>query len=612
MALSVMVAARHCHITRPVARPPCLRHGPRQGGGAPTAAHARRTARTCHHHPTAASAAGHICLLSPPQRGGVPAGLQPGDDACFHPFKCGVAPGAPVATLAGGQGYAVTLQQNLNHWNPGWPGIMDVAIAASAAAGDAGNWTTLTSVPDYWPHLQAAQTNFTVPVYVPNEPCIGCVLRVRYLPNKPTEPEVRAAGGGASRVAGGPPTQTAAALHYLHVAAPSRSPSLPQRPVQFWNCADVAVVYTPSPATPPPVIAAFFAPQHPVSESATAVIAGTVDTGSGVPAELAAVPAGLQAVDAVAASVDGVVYTLGRSLVAARNGSAAWLLLATAPSSPGNPVASAPITLPAGDDLPPSQWTALVAVNYGSAADADAAFAAAFGRKRAATGSSSTQLLAGLGLAPVSGGKWAYQARLIDASSGVASSVLAVSAPQDTFVNFMFATVAAPPPQGSATPVFYFLGGDENSLFTLNAAVFTVPVDATVKAPAPMTSATQANAAFTLGSLSLDVDSGALLALSPGLFGNTSWTLVTVDPSTGAVAPVGGGLAPRDGLFASWYGGAVAGGVRGGRLYHLLRHAADGSLAVAAVDVATGALAGAPTLINGANGAFAPISPVLV
>eukprot|EP00158_Paraphelidium_tribonemae_P000153 Partr_v1_DN1861_c0_g1_i1_m45594 putative Chitin binding domain len=459
-----------------------------------------------------ASAAGHICLLSPPQRGGVPAGLQPGDDACFHPFKCGVAPGAPVATLAGGQGYAVTLQQNLNHWNPGWPGIMDVAIAASAAAGDAGNWTTLTSVPDYWPHLQAAQTNFTVPVYVPNEPCAGCVLRVRYLPNKPTEPE-------------------------------------------FWNCADVAVAYTPSPATPPPAIAAFFAPQHPVSESATAVIAGTVDTGSGVPAELAAVPAGLQAVDAVAASVDGVVYTLGRSLVAARNGSAAWLLLATAPSSPGNPVASTPITLPAGDDLPPSQWTALVAVNYGSAADADAAFAAAFGRKRvAATGSSSTQLLAGLGLAPVSGGKWAYQARLIDASSGAASSALAVSAPQDTFVNFMFATVAAPPPKGSATPVFYFLGGDENSLFTLNAAVFTVPVDATAKAPVPMASATQANAAFTLGSLSLDVDSGALLALSPELFGNTSWTLVTVDPSTGAVAPVGGGLAPRDGLFASWYG----------------------------------------------------------
>lgn len=372
------------------------------------------------------------------------------------------------------------------------------------------------------------------------------------------------------------------------------------------------MTYTPAPATPPPVIASYFAPQKPVSESAAAVVAGLVDTGSGIPSELGGAPPGLQAVDAVAASVDGVVYTLGRSLEAARNGSAAWQLLAVAPASPGSPVSATPITLPAGDDLPPSQWTALVTVNYGSAAAADAAFAAAFGRKRA--GGSSTQLLAGLGLAPVAGtsnGKWAYQARLIDAGTGAASAALAVSAPQDTFVNFMFATVAAPP-QGSSTPTFYFLGGDENSLFTLNAAVFTVPLDAAAKAPATMASAKQANAAFTLGSLALDVDTGAVLALSPGLFGNTTWTLVTVDPASGAVAPVGGPLAPRDGLFANWYGGAVAGGVRGGVVYHLLRHAADGSLAVAAVDVTTGALAGAPTLINGANGAFAPISPVLV
>jgi hypothetical protein len=35
----------------------------------------------------------------------------------------------------------------------------------------------LATVPDFWPHLQAAQTNFSVPVLVPNVDCKQCILQ---------------------------------------------------------------------------------------------------------------------------------------------------------------------------------------------------------------------------------------------------------------------------------------------------------------------------------------------------------------------------------------------------------------------------------------------------
>lgn len=52
-----------------------------------------------------ATAAGHICLLSPVQRGGYNVS-DPGDNSCFQPTgPCGdTTPGAPVADFVAGQG----------------------------------------------------------------------------------------------------------------------------------------------------------------------------------------------------------------------------------------------------------------------------------------------------------------------------------------------------------------------------------------------------------------------------------------------------------------------------------------------------------------------------
>jgi hypothetical protein len=66
-------------------------------------------------------AAAHVCLLAPAQRSGLPAdlgALPGGADACYSSRKCPPrVAGGPVTALAGGQGFDVLLQQNLNHYN---------------------------------------------------------------------------------------------------------------------------------------------------------------------------------------------------------------------------------------------------------------------------------------------------------------------------------------------------------------------------------------------------------------------------------------------------------------------------------------------------------------
>lgn len=115
--------------------------------------------------------------MNPVQRGGFNVS-DPGDNSCFQPNgPCGNAPsGNPVATFLGGQGNGVSFQQNLNHYNPGYPGYIDIGYAPFPAKSD-DEFIVLATVPDYWAHLQAAQHNFSVPVLMPNIDCDHCVLR---------------------------------------------------------------------------------------------------------------------------------------------------------------------------------------------------------------------------------------------------------------------------------------------------------------------------------------------------------------------------------------------------------------------------------------------------
>ena len=194
-----------------------------------------------------------------------------------------------------------------------------------------------------------------------------------------------------------------------------------------------------------------------------------------------------------------------------------------------------------------------------------------------------------------------YPAALLPLSPRV--QVLAVSPPQDTYVNF-FGVTAAAADAASTKGTFYFLSGDENSLTTLGAQVGEVVFDTAAPTPSTMTLVSQDTKAFTLSNLHMSPADGSLYGVSPGLYGQTGWSLVKETFATGAVAPVGSTVA-GSALFASWYGGGLSGYVftSDGGLAHVFRHALDGSLSLCTIDVTTGLMRTAPTLLTGVNGA---------
>jgi hypothetical protein len=141
-------------------------------------------------------ASAHICILDPPQRGG-PSIKTWGDHQCFNAgsaeLSCGDATRFPHGTphqFIAGSSIDILFQQNLNHYNPGFEGFLDVAYSTKPDPTDA-DFVTLASVPDTYLHKQASMTNYTLPVTLPLAEFTGGSLRVRYHPNKPTEPVFR-------------------------------------------------------------------------------------------------------------------------------------------------------------------------------------------------------------------------------------------------------------------------------------------------------------------------------------------------------------------------------------------------------------------------------------
>lgn len=238
-------------------------------------------------------------------------------------------------------------------------------------------------------------------------------------------------------------------------------------------------------------------------------------------------------------------------------------------------------------------------------------------------------------------GTWSYQVRLLDASSATVGPILALSTAQDTFVNFMWATkvvvsgaAASHSPRSvrggavdasaGATGTLYILGGDENSLFALNAAIFTAVIDPSASAPSIMASVKQDVSKYTISALTWSDSTQQLVSVSPGLYGESQYTLVAVDPTTGSVAPVSADSAPI--VPANTFGWSYKGPVYGdgidnnGQLLHLFtRPGADdgsgGSNVLARIDVATGTItdpASVPTLITGVNNEMGLMSPILL
>jgi hypothetical protein len=130
----------------------------------------------------------HICMWAPAQRGTVEI-TNPGEHPCYLKVgPCGgVASATPTTTLAGGQYFSVLFQQNLNHYYIENPGKLVVDFARVADPTEEDFVVELGSVSDYNAMNEITQTNFTLPVLIPNVAVDHGVLRLRYFSNNPTE-----------------------------------------------------------------------------------------------------------------------------------------------------------------------------------------------------------------------------------------------------------------------------------------------------------------------------------------------------------------------------------------------------------------------------------------
>jgi hypothetical protein len=114
----------------------------------------------------------------------------PGAHPCYRKIgPCGninSTSSSPRTSLVAGSRYRVQFQQNLNHYYTGEPGALDVSFAVGLNPSES-DFHVLHSFSDYNSMNQITQTNFSVEVNLPNEPCNECVVRVRYLSNNPEE-----------------------------------------------------------------------------------------------------------------------------------------------------------------------------------------------------------------------------------------------------------------------------------------------------------------------------------------------------------------------------------------------------------------------------------------
>ncbi|CAF1149863.1 unnamed protein product [Rotaria sordida] len=128
-------------------------------------------------------------MWQPMQRGNFTLN-PPGSKDCYRKIApCGgfnSSTSKQRTVLEAGTIYTVLFQQHLNHYYPPNPGKLDISFAVGLDP-DEKDFRILISFNDYNPMNHNTQTNFSIPIQLPNELCDYCVLRVRYLTNNPDE-----------------------------------------------------------------------------------------------------------------------------------------------------------------------------------------------------------------------------------------------------------------------------------------------------------------------------------------------------------------------------------------------------------------------------------------
>jgi len=129
----------------------------------------------------------------------------------------------------------------------------------------------------------------------------------------------------------------------------------------------------------------------------------------------------------------------------------------------------------------------------------------------------------------------------------------------------------------------YILAGDENSLTSLDAVLYTITASG-------ISSWVQvANSKYTLSNLHVDQKTGIIYSVSHGLYGKNDWSIVVIDPQTGAVT-----LKSTIDYGKRWKtgnGGGVYNGLSDGYILHTFTWGITEATVLAVIEIETGKVA---------------------
>lgn len=133
---------------------------------------------------------GHMCLMSPHQRGTMDLSQAGSNDCFLLSGPCGgrnYTTGSSIYNMKSGSSVLIRWQQNFNHYQNGNVGYFDISYAEGPSPSSERDFHLLGFASDYNAHSEAAVTNMSLAITVPAELCKHCILRMRYVSNKPGE-----------------------------------------------------------------------------------------------------------------------------------------------------------------------------------------------------------------------------------------------------------------------------------------------------------------------------------------------------------------------------------------------------------------------------------------
>eukprot|EP00052_Salpingoeca_macrocollata_P031233 m.322274 g.322274 ORF g.322274 m.322274 type:complete len:542 (+) comp26676_c0_seq1:124-1749(+) len=503
----------------------------------------------------AATARAHICLISPQQRGPYFNASQAGDPGCFrHEVPCGgqYPPNpAPFPSFTAGGQMTVKLQQNLNHYEVGFPGYIDVGYSTKTNPTSDDDFVVLAVVADTNWHQQSHQQNYTLTFAAPNVECAHCVMRVRYNAHKPGETTFRQCSDFALVAASSTPVLVRA--QQKMVQQPSTRRVLAQNDA---GRAAFAAFDRTFPLTKQAAADTLLGVSFSEVDATTADLV-SVDTSTAAVQKVATLPFGLaspapsQAQAQARTAIGPSKYLLDQISAYDSEHKTLYYILHSEGSM---------------EQIP----TALVVVDLASYGYAQVQL---FGLPAAVNG---LVYVPGRGLiafviSPKGNEGYIFNLYTIDVGTGVATLLYATSSPEPLFVNYQWTDFA--------DDTVYILMGDENSLYALNVRLYSFNLQTTVWSMQLLN-----NTEYTISSVQ-NLPVYGLVAASPGLFKPgvaSAWSIVSVMP-TGEVSKICD-LAPA-GAFQPYYGQTIFNVTPDGVLYVRLLSATTATTVLARVHV---------------------------